>query len=38
MTAIEKAGYKAGEQISIALDVAASELINDQGKYITFRK
>jgi len=34
MTAIEKAGYKAGEQISIALDVAASELINDQGKYV----
>ena len=33
MTAIEKAGYKAGEQISIALDVAASELINDEGKY-----
>ncbi|OCL94451.1 phosphopyruvate hydratase [Arcobacter porcinus] len=34
MTAIEKAGYKAGEQISIALDVAASELINDAGKYV----
>ena len=33
MEAIEKAGYKAGEQISIALDVAASELINDEGKY-----
>ena len=32
--AIEKAGYKAGEQIAIALDVAASELINDDGKYI----
>ncbi len=31
--AIEKAGYKVGEQIAIALDVAASELINDEGKY-----
>ncbi len=30
MQAIEKAGYKAGEQIAIALDVAASELINDK--------
>ncbi|MFV7790661.1 phosphopyruvate hydratase [Aliarcobacter lanthieri] len=34
MSAITKAGYKAGEQISIALDVAASELINDSGKYV----
>lgn len=34
MTAIEKAGYKAGEQIAIALDVAASELINEDGKYV----
>lgn len=34
MEAIEKAGYKAGEQIAIALDVAASELINDEGKYV----
>lgn len=32
--AIEKAGYKAGEQIAIALDVAASELTNDDGKYV----
>ena len=32
--AIEKAGYKAGEQIAIALDVAASELVNDEGKYL----
>ncbi|MFA6445925.1 MAG: phosphopyruvate hydratase [Candidatus Paceibacterota bacterium] len=30
--AIEKAGYKAGTQISIALDVAATELFKD-GKY-----
>ncbi len=34
MEAIEKAGYKAGEQICIALDVAASELINDAGLYV----
>ena len=34
MQAIEKAGYKAGEQICIALDVAASELINDAGLYV----
>ncbi|AXH13467.1 phosphopyruvate hydratase [Halarcobacter bivalviorum] len=34
MEAIEKAGYKAGEQIAIALDVAASELINEEGKYV----
>ena len=34
MEAIEKAGYKPGEQICIALDVAASELINDAGKYV----
>lgn len=33
MTAIEKAGYKAGEQVAIALDVAASELINEKGLY-----
>ena len=32
MEAIEKAGYKPGEQISIALDVAASEIYRD-GKY-----
>jgi len=34
MQAIEAAGYKAGEQIAIALDVAASELLNDEGKYV----
>ncbi len=34
MEAIEKAGYKAGEEICIALDVAASELVNDAGKYV----
>jgi len=31
MEAIEKAGYKAGEEIAIALDVAASELVVDGG-------
>jgi len=31
MQAIEKAGYKAGEDIAIALDVAASELVKDGG-------
>jgi enolase len=34
MSAIEKAGYKAGEQIVLALDVASSELVNDAGKYL----
>ncbi|RXJ55402.1 phosphopyruvate hydratase [Candidatus Marinarcus aquaticus] len=34
ITAIETAGYKVGEQIAIALDVAASELINEAGKYV----
>ena len=34
MQAIEAAGYKAGEQIALALDVAASELINDKGLYV----
>lgn len=32
--AIEEAGYKVGEEIAIALDVAASELINEKGKYV----
>jgi enolase len=31
MEAITKAGYKPGEQIAIALDVAASELVTDGG-------
>ncbi|PHS56589.1 MAG: phosphopyruvate hydratase [Sulfurimonas sp.] len=31
LEAIKKAGYKAGEQIAIALDVAASELVVDGG-------
>jgi len=33
LEAIEKAGYKAGEQIAIALDVAASELTTDGKNY-----
>jgi len=33
MQAIEAAGYKPGEQIAIALDVAASELADEDGKY-----
>jgi len=32
MKAIEKAGYKAGEQIMIALDCASSELFDEGGK------
>jgi enolase len=32
--AIQEAGYKPGEEICIALDVAASELVNDEGKYV----
>jgi enolase len=34
MDAIDKAGYRAGEQIVLALDVAASELTNDEGLYV----
>jgi len=34
MEAIKKAGYKPGEEIAIAMDVAASELINSAGKYL----
>jgi enolase len=36
LEAIQKAGYKAGEQIYLALDVAASELFEDNA--YTFRK
>jgi enolase len=38
LTAIEKAGYKAGEQIGIALDPAASELFDDQTRLYNLRK
>ncbi|WP_456392789.1 phosphopyruvate hydratase [Nitratifractor sp.] len=34
MEAIEKAGYTPGEEIVIALDVASSELVNENGKYV----
>ena len=33
LTAIDKAGYKAGEQVMIAMDAAASELY-ENGKYV----
>jgi len=33
MKAIDAAGYKAGDQIALALDVAASELVNEDGLY-----
>jgi enolase len=32
--AIEKAGYKAGKDIAIALDIAASELVDENGLYV----
>jgi len=34
MEAISNAGYEAGKEIAIALDVAASELINDEELYV----
>lgn len=33
LKAIKQAGYKEGEQIAIALDVASSEFINEKGEY-----
>ncbi len=38
LTAIEKAGYKAGEQVAIALDPAASELYDTDEKTYNLRK
>jgi enolase len=38
LQAIEKAGYKAGEQICIALDPAASELFDEEKKDYNLRK
>jgi enolase len=38
MTAIEKAGYKAGEQIFIALDPAASEFYDAESNVYVFEK
>ncbi|WP_104696113.1 phosphopyruvate hydratase [Helicobacter salomonis] len=34
LKAIEKAGYKVGEQIALALDVASSELLTKEGRYM----
>ncbi|GMB96370.1 phosphopyruvate hydratase [Helicobacter sp. NHP22-001] len=34
LKAIEKAGYKPGEQIALALDIASSELLNINGNYV----
>jgi enolase len=38
LEAIHKAGYKAGEQVSIALDPAASELYDEETKKYNLRK
>ncbi len=38
LTAIEKAGYKAGEQVGIALDPAASELFDEETRTYNLRK
>ena len=38
LTAIEKAGYKPGEDICIALDPAASEIYQDDGTYLLRRE
>ncbi|MDQ2712569.1 MAG: phosphopyruvate hydratase [Acidobacteriota bacterium] len=38
MEAIEKAGYKAGEQVAIALDPAASEFYDKDKKKYVFKK
>ena len=38
LEAIEKAGYKAGEQVCIALDPAASELYDDETHLYNLRK
>ena len=38
LEAIEKAGYKAGTQVCIALDPAASELYDDETKLYNLRK
>jgi enolase len=38
LAAIEKAGYKAGEDVAIALDPAASELYDEETKLYNLRK
>jgi enolase len=37
ISAIERAGYRAGEQVGLALDVAATELLSN-GKYVLARE
>ena len=34
LQAIERAGYKPGEEVAIALDVASSELVDESGNYV----
>jgi enolase len=38
LAAIEKAGYKAGEQVAIALDPAASELYDEESRRYNLRR
>jgi enolase len=38
LTAIERAGYKPGEQVGIALDPAASELFDEESRTYNLRK
>ncbi len=38
LEAVSKAGYRAGENVFLALDVAASELWNDEGRRYEFKK
>ena len=38
MTAIERAGYKPGEQVGIAIDAAATELLAPDGRYTLERE
>ncbi|MDB2592989.1 phosphopyruvate hydratase [Gammaproteobacteria bacterium] len=33
LMAIEQSGYRVGDQVSLALDIAANELVNDEGRY-----
>jgi enolase len=37
LKAIERAGYRAGDQVSLALDVAASELVSGAGDKLRYR-
>ena len=38
MTAIERAGYAPGEQVGIAIDAAATELLTESGQYTLARE